>query len=200
MTCSFFLQEFDVRDVWNRFESWLSAHWPEGLGALNPPATDEQIAALQESIGLALPEDYVACLKVHNGQSYGVGGLFDGAEFLSTDEVLNQWKIWKGLLDGGEFAGIVSDPARGVRNDWWHPGWIPFTHNGGGDHLCLDLAPGASGSPGQVITMWHDSGERDCIAPDFGTWFTSYTKRAFSGDIVYSDEYGCLIDRQDAGL
>lgn len=188
-----------MHGVWTRFEAWLSEHWPEGLESLHPPATDEQIASLQEALGRALPDDFVACLKIHNGQDASVGGMFDGCEFLSTDEILAQWAVWKDLLDGGDFAGITSDPASGIQDDWWNAGWIPFTHDGGGNHLCLDLAPDASGTPGQVITMWHDSAERERLAPGFASWFESYTKRVFSGEIVYSAEYGGLIDREDAG-
>jgi len=189
-----------MHSEWTRFETWLSEHWPEGLASLNPPAADEQIASLQYALGVALPEDFVACLKIHNGQKPGAGGLFEGSEFLSSDEILAQWALWKELLDDGEFEGINSDPARGVRDDWWNANWIPFTHNGGGDHLCLDLAPGASGSVGQVISMWHDSGERELLAPDFGAWFKSFVKRVFSGDLVYSDEYGGIVSREDAEL
>ncbi len=189
-----------MNSQWTRFEEWLSEHWPAGLASLNPPATDEQIARLETALGCKLPDDYVSCLKIHNGQDTNVGGLFDGSEFLSTDEILAQWTVWKDLLDGGEFAGINSNPASGVRNDWWHAGWIPFTHNGGGDHLCLDLAPAPAGNVGQVISMWHDYGERDLKAPGFNAWFKAYTKRVFSGAVVYSDEYGGLINREDAEL
>ena len=187
-----------MHSLWNKFEVWLSENWPEGLAGLNPPATDQQIADLEKSLGVVLPKDYVTCLKIHNGQSQEIGGLFDGSEFLSTDEILAQWSVWKELLDSGEFAGINSDPATGVRNDWWNARWIPFTHNGGGDHLCLDLDPEASGSPGQVIMMWHDSSERELVALNFGTWFKLYAKGVFSGEFVYSDDYGGLINREDA--
>jgi cell wall assembly regulator SMI1 len=190
-----------MRDVWTRFEAWLSEHWPEGLASLNPPATDEQITGLQQALGVTLPDDYVACLKIHNGQASNAGGgMFDGYEFLSTDEILAQWAVWKELLDGGDFAGCNSDPSNGIRDDWWNARWIPITHNGCGDHFCLDFDPDASGSEGQVITMWHDSGERELLSRSFGAWFESYTKRVFSGDVVYSEEYGSLINREDAEL
>jgi cell wall assembly regulator SMI1 len=187
-----------MHSLWTRFEVWLAEHWPEGLASLNAPATDEQIVRLQEALGLTLPDDYVACLKIHNGQAADVGGMFEGSEFLSTDEILAQWTIWKDLLDSGDFIGIKSDPSNGVRDDWWNASWIPFTYNGSGDHLCLDLAPHVCGSSGQVITMWHDSSERELLAPNFRSWFNSYLKRVFSGDVVYSDEYGGLINSEDA--
>ena len=95
-----------MNDLWQSFETWLAAHWPEGLAALNPPATPAEIAVLEETLGTSLPSDFVACLKVHNGQSDAVGGLF-GTEFLSTRAIATQWVIWKDLLDSDAFDGIA---------------------------------------------------------------------------------------------
>ncbi len=182
---------------WTQFEAWLAEHWPEGLAGLNPPATDQEIADLEQALGVVLPPDYVACLKVHNGQRADFyGGMFDGQEFLSTAGVLAQWKVWKGLL--GEFVGLTSEPGPGIKDDWYNPAWIPFTHNGGGDHLCLDLDPAEGGTRGQIITMWHDAGERDLCAPSFAAWFSAYVDAVLQGQYVYSDDYGGLVDAADA--
>ena len=74
--------------LWKQFEAWLSIHWPDGLAALNPPATDEEIELLERGLGAKLPQDFVDCLKVHNGQSELAGGIFDNSEFLSTSAIL----------------------------------------------------------------------------------------------------------------
>lgn len=190
-----------MQNSWDRFEAWLAANWPAGLACLNPPASDEDIASLERALDVKLPEDYVSCLKIHNGQrANSGGGLFDGSEFLSSDEVLAQWSVWKELLDDDDFDGAESEPAPGIRNDWWHARWIPFTHNGGGDHLCIDLAPAATGHAGQVISMWHDSAERTLLAPDFGAWFKTYVDAVCAGDYVYAEEYDAIVSREDAGL
>jgi cell wall assembly regulator SMI1 len=190
-----------MKNLWDRFEAWLAENWPEGLACLNPPASDEQITSLEQALGVKLPEDYVTCLKIHNGQRTNSGGdLFDGGEFLSSDEVLGQWNIWKELLDDGDFDGAESEPAHGIGNDWWNARWIPFTHNGGGDHFCIDLAPAATGQAGQVISMWHDSAERTLLAPDFGAWLKTYVDAVCAGDYVYAEEYDAIVSREDAGL
>ena len=119
-----------MNELWKHFEAWLSVHWPDGLATLNPPAADEEIAALERALGGKLPRDYIDCLKVHNGQSDEAGGLFDGSEFLSASGVLRQWKVWKDLLDSGSFEGIHSEPQQGIRNAWWNVLWVPFTHDG----------------------------------------------------------------------
>src|SRR5436190_3583217 len=113
-----------MEELWRQFEAWLSTNWPEGLRQLNPPATSEQISELEKQLGVKLPADFVACLKVHNGQSE-YGGLFEGMEYLSLEEIHEQWSVWKGLLDGGDFKGLNSEPDPAIRNDWWNPRWIP---------------------------------------------------------------------------
>ena len=187
-----------MKDIWSQFENWLSANWPEGFAALNPPATDHEIASLESALGVKLPQDFIDCLKIHDGQSDTVGGVLDGQEFLSSKAILDQWSVWKDLLDSGDFSGIESEPQDGIRSDWWNASWIPFTHNGGGDHYCIDLAPGEGGQVGQVITMWHDMGERSLEAKSFRAWFTEYVAAVMAGDYLYSDDYGGLIHKDDA--
>ena len=186
-----------MQELWAQFEGWLQEHWPEGLADLNPPATDAEIQALEGGLGVALPADFVACLQLHNGQANGVGGLFNGTDFLSSHAVLGEWKIWKELLDGGHFADIKSEPPAGVRDDWWNPRWIPFTYNGCGDHDCIDLDPAAGGQSGQVISMWHDMAERDIQAPSFQAWFADYVQAVLAGEYVYSADYGGLVRAED---
>ncbi len=98
------------------------------------------------------------------------------------------------MLDGGDFNGISSAPDDGIKSNWWNPKWITFTHNGGGDHLCIDLDPSPNGVRGQVISMWHDMEERELKAPNFGAWFEDYVAGVLAGKYVYSEEYGGLID------
>jgi cell wall assembly regulator SMI1/Tfp pilus assembly protein PilE len=182
-----------MKDPWRQFEDWLSVHWPEGLAALNPPATDEEIASLEEALGTKLPRGFVDCLKIHNGQSESAGGLFDTSEFLSTGAILDQWKVWKGLLDSGDLDGLKSEPDEGIRRDWWNPLWIPFTHTGGGDHYCIDLAPDEGGQAGQVITMWQDIGGRELQAKSFEAWFQKYVSAVVTGEYTYSEDFDGLV-------
>ena len=194
LASSFPYQEGVMKELWDQFERWLRDNWPDGLSDLNPPATDEEIEELERELGVRLPEDFIACLKVHNGQKNLAGGLFGNSEFLSTREIFTQWKIWKSLLDSNDFQGFFSEPAPGIRNEWWNPRWIPFTHNGGGDHLCLDLDTASEGNSGQVITMWHDMGTREIQGVSFQSWFAGYVKAVLAGQYAYSDDYGGLVE------
>ncbi|KWE64809.1 hypothetical protein WL77_20605 [Burkholderia ubonensis] len=67
-------------------------------------------------------------------------------------------------------ALVAIEPEPGIRGDWYNLKWIPLTHNGSGDHLCVDLDPDEGGRIGQVIRVWHDSPERELVAKRVGEW------------------------------
>lgn len=159
---------------WTRLESALVARRPDVIHALNPAASTATIIELERQLSAVLPSDYVECLKVHDGQAPDSAWLFEEGEFLSSHRVARRWKIWNDLWVAGEFDGVDAKVDPGVGNQWWSPGWIPFTYNGAGDHLCLDLTPAAGGAIGQIITVWHDDPERRVVAPSFSAWFSRF--------------------------
>ena len=163
-----------MKQAWGKLESHLKTNNPELLEDLSPPATDAEIHELEYKLGVALPTDFVDCLKIHNGQKGASEWLFSGSEFLSSQRIMEEWTIWKNFLDNGDFDGNEIKPAIGIKPVWWGPKWIPFTYNGWGDHLCLDLDPASQGRTGQVITLWHDDGARNKKADSFAKWFTDF--------------------------
>lgn len=163
-----------MKHQWEILEVWLKANNPTLMADLNPPASDADIQELEKKIGLKLPKNFIECLKVHNGQKGEAEWLFSGLEFLSSQRILDEWAIWKNLLDGGDFDGSKAKPDAGIQSVWWSPKWIPFTYNGAGDHLCLDLDPAGGGRAGQVITLWHDDGARKKKADSFAQWFAEF--------------------------
>lgn len=162
---------------WDVLEACLSRSSPDVLADLNPPATDADVERLQHRLGVGLPADFVACLKVHDGQKGRSKWLFGDWEFLQSRRIAEEWSIWKRLLDAGDFEGMRAQTERGVKACWWSPHWIPFTGNGSGDHLCMDLDPDVGGHIGQVITFWHDNGRRRKESNSFGEWFAVFVER-----------------------
>jgi cell wall assembly regulator SMI1 len=190
--------EAGVNELWNRLQTWLEQNAPELLETMQPGASETQIAALEKHLGVRLPDDYRAFLQLCNGQVEGAEfGFYDG-ELLSVDTVKFQWDVWKKLLDQGTFEESRAAPHPGIKNDWWNARWIPFTHDGGGNNLCLDLDPAKGGTVGQVITMWHDSSERELMFPSFTVWLESVLDGLESGEIVFdAKEYNALMDWGD---
>ena len=186
-----------MNEEFKRFEEWLKSNYEEGFEDLNPPATTEEIEELKVTLGFELPNDLIDMLKIHNGQKNDAGWLFDGQEFLSSHNIINQWKVWKNLLDDGSFDGSSSEPDDGIKNDWWNEKWIPFTYNGAGDHYCIDMDPSQDGTSGQIMTMWHDDDERKLLSSSLSQWFKSYVDGLYSGQYVYTDEYDSIMTKDD---
>lgn len=159
---------------WEKLETWLEANRPAVLADLNAGADDAAVDDLQARLGLRLPEDFIACLRVHNGQKGQAAPLFDTYAFLPARRILMSWTSWNELQGGGDFDGREGRAAGPVRPLWWSPGWVPFASNGGGDYLCLDMDPPPQGQRGQIIRVFHDVADRIVIASGFGTWFEGF--------------------------
>lgn len=183
--------------LWQRLETWLGVHAPDLLADLQPGATEQAIQQTETFLGVQLPEDFKAVYRRHNGQDEASDWLFNGREFLSLERIQEEWQVWKELLDGGDFDHSASEPDTGIRTDWWHAQWIPITYDGAGNHDCLDLAPAEGGTVGQIIEFWHDDPDRKVLAESYGTWFAAFVLACESGQYIYSEEYGSIVD-QDA--
>lgn len=160
-----------MKKQWEKLEAWLRINHPSLLGDLNPPASDADILELEQRLGIALPTDYIASLKIHNGQKGRDGWLFNNREFLSTQQTLMSWSAWNDLLDEGDLDDKVSRPDASIQSGWWRKAWVPFATDGCGNYLCLDLSPSASGQYGQVINVFHDVQDRTREATSFTAWF-----------------------------
>ena len=182
--------------AWARIELWLAEFAPEVLNSLQPGATDEQISNTEAALGVTFPEDVRASYRIHDGQSPEGPGIMDAWEFLSLSRMLDEWRIWKGLLDGGDLADAKSEPEEGVADDWWNPKWVPLTYSGSGDHHCLDLAPMPGGEVGQIVLMYHDIPTRQVVAQSLGEWLKDFADDLEAGRYVYDeDQYYGLVNK-----
>src|SRR5262245_24778912 len=190
-----------MKAVWDRIHVWLRAHAPEVLQSLRPGASEAQLRAAEQAMGVTLPDDVRACYAVHDGQGtgpYGSSpGFLYGWEWCSLGRMVEEWRCWKGLLDTGTFDDNVGDPHGLVRPVWWHPGWIPLTCSGAGDNQCLDLAPATGGRVGQVIEMWHDDAHRAVLARSFAAWVAAFADELEDGAYSTSPDYDGLVPVED---
>ncbi len=187
-----------MEGTWARIERWLAESAPDVLHSLRAGAPDEQISNAEAALGVTLPEDVRTSYRMHDGQSPDGPGLVDAWEFLSLSRMVEEWRIWKGLLDGGDLAEAKSEPEEGVADDWWSPKWVPLTYSGSGDHHCLDLAPTPDGEVGQIILMYHDVPTRQVVARSFGAWLEAFADDLEAGRYVYDeDQYYGLVNKDE---
>lgn len=129
---------------------------------LPEPATEEEVAELEEDLGYSLPPDLRALYGICNGDNWE-DGLFDGHPWFSIDAI-NDTAAGGGVEEWTDVAlsweyephrTLIrdSDPAGAVKRSIMRPGWIPFADSTGGDFLAVDMDPGPMGRPGQVIMI-----------------------------------------------
>lgn len=174
-----------VAQSWSRLDPWLAAHPKEIPSGLNPGASEDDIRSLEAALEMKLPADFIESLKIHDGQPGIAGDFFDGDSLLPARRIVSAWNVWRKLVTSDDFDDCGAEPDDGIKDDWYNPKWIPFTSDGMGNHLCLDLDPAEGGTPGQVIRVWHDDGERTLVARSFREWLyrfvTEYTDDSASG-------------------
>ena len=87
--------EIDIRECWSVIEDVLRIQAPGLFATLAPPASEAEIAELEQIIGLRLPNDLTASLRCHNGQRdpSRLWSLTDGGMLLSTSGIAESWQI-----------------------------------------------------------------------------------------------------------
>ncbi|WP_245983023.1 SMI1/KNR4 family protein [Trinickia fusca] len=160
----------NLRDTWKQLDDWFAADPARLPGGLNGPANADEIATLHALLDVTLPNEFVESLGIHNGQANPGAVFADDDTLLNAREIVAQWSIWRKLVADGDFDDTTSEPDPGVKDDWYNLKWIPFTHDGSGNHLCLDLDPAEGGVVGQVIRVWHDDVQRERVAWSFAQW------------------------------
>lgn len=187
-----------MKEIWVRLENWLELNTPTNIKFINSGTSLLEIEETEKLLEIIFPEDVRKSYLIHNGQPENAPGLIDGVEFLSLKRIKQEWTNWKDLLDEKHFEGISSEPHEEIKNDWWNPRWIPLTYDGSGNHICLDLDPTEKGKVGQIITMWHDSRERELLADDFSSWLENYVDELEEGRYIFDDEeYYAIVDKND---
>ncbi len=165
-----------VSETWAQLEAHLQRTAPAQLADLNGPAAAADIAELEREVGRPLPQAFKECLSRHNGQAGRADWLFDGEEFLSIARILGEWRVLTRMANAGEFNTRETRPGGRVKTGWWRPGWIPFTADGAGNHLCLDLDPAPGGRAGQIVAFDHEFESRDVRSQGFAQWFAEFTR------------------------
>jgi cell wall assembly regulator SMI1 len=182
----------EVARAWDRIEAWLAQHLPSAQ--LNPPAAEDDIAALETKVGVRLPDDLRASLLRHDGEDVDDGpALAAGMPLLGVDGIDSEWTLWTDMQARGEFeAG--PEPSTVIRTDeWFRRGWIPFAGSDGQD-FCIDYDPGPDGRAGQLVSMDHETGATPHPVPSFTAWLTLLADELESGVWVVEDGYLDVAD------
>jgi cell wall assembly regulator SMI1 len=147
-----------------RIDEWLRTYRPSYYEYLQPPLTDAQVSDFESFVGTPLREDLRILYQWKGGQS-GISPepLYDGRTFMQLEEIREAVRANNELLEMGVFE----------QENWWHPHWVPFLTDGGGNFLCVDLEGAFAGQPGQLLTFWSESPVRNIEYPSLSSFLSN---------------------------
>lgn len=156
-----------MRQIWRRLERWAESI--DARPELRPGCNEADLDALEAELGRRLPADFRAFYRIHDGQERGAElGLIYGLPILPIDEVANTWRTWAEIADAwDDHSHERCLSGQRVQPLYANRGWVPFTHDWGGNHLGVDLAPGPTGLVGQVINFGRDEQDKYVLADTF---------------------------------
>lgn len=185
-----------MKAVMERLEKWLDANTPEIREDLAPGCSDAAIAEFENLVGRPFPESLKDLYRWHDGQRGATNsGLFYGLEFLSLAKARENWESWKDIIDewspeemteGSAFC--TSGTPDAVQALYANRYWIPFAYDYCGNHLGVDLDPGARGTVGQVINFGSDEEDKYVVGSSVAAFMEWLVDQLESGNFAISEE------------
>lgn len=181
-----------VARAWARIEASLSTVLPASLHQLEPPAEVEAIDAVEASLGVVLPQDFRASLRIHNGTKFVAGSdqpspvplnyLYDTSGIVETtrmwrdnydeDPLWHDPRVWAYLVDDGNNL-FLNGPVRPIVGS---AGAVLVGDMNGDVTWFLDLDPAPGGTPGQVVRVDVELSTWDVLAPSWTQLLVRYAE------------------------
>lgn len=184
----------DIRPVLARLDAWYAAHLPPDQYKWNPPATADQIAAFEKTVGRTMPEAWTQLYRWHNGENDDRLGHVYGLPLLTLQFAADEWKAWQEVLDdfkGNRYAIPGSGwPVGAVDPAYINPAWIPLTADGSGNSIGLDFDPWPGGRVGQVILYGRDEDVKAVLAESLGGFLSWLADLLEAGNFRLDDVPG----------
>lgn len=162
-----------VQSLLERMERRLAANRPDYFARLQPGVTDAQLDAFEARYSFKLPPAFRSLYRWRNGQEER---CFESLQLNRMFSPLEDVAEIKEMFDG--MIGHDFD-----RPEWWRRGWVPFLSNGGGSHLCVDVAAEDGGQTGQLVAFWKADEDRPVEYPSVEVWLADLVESMESGEL-----------------
>jgi cell wall assembly regulator SMI1 len=203
-----------VDRAWARIEASLSGILPASLRQLEAPAEAAAIDAVEAALGVVLPQDFRASLRIHNGTKwiysadgqlqpspiplnylYDTNGIVEATRMWRDsyyeDPVRSDPRVWAYLVDERQHL-FLNGPVRPIVGS---AGAVLVGDMNGDVTWFLDLDPPPGGTPGQVVRVDVESSMWDVLAP---SWTQLLVRYAEDLELFATDRSTLEID-QDCG-
>src|SRR5262245_20458722 len=133
-----------AREVWATLKDLIRVEAPHLLRRIPAGADPGTIAKFEAELALPLPPLLRELYLLHDGigmppfSQDGEWRCAEPCDFLPFDTLIEYWRGLKSLLDRGHLRQPVELVRGPVKAVWWTPTWLPITHDGAGNHYCVD--------------------------------------------------------------
>jgi cell wall assembly regulator SMI1 len=186
--------------TWERIAKEIERISPNAFAALNPPATDEKIASLENKLGVALPEEFKAYLSTFDGQNidgeyFPLAGFY---RFLDVDSIIKSIDEMQFLFSDEEPIGFLKENK--IQPVIWDRLWVPIAEFNGSDRLVLDMHSGKNGQDGQLFRYWNgfDSESDEVVCANSFGEFSAELLRRLQNDL-FKLEDDCIFFEDEEG-
>ncbi len=169
-----------VDDCWSILEAQIGPPL-----ALPPGAPAAAILHAETELGLQFPGDLRRFLLRHDGSPghvispYKLGG--GGQSFMAIADIVATAKLMVEIGASFEQEGEFGQQTGPVKPHYWNRQWIPFTDDGCGDNIVVDLDPGAGGTVGQIVDWCHEGGVSTYQTSSLRLWLNEVIQEIRNG-------------------
>lgn len=168
------------------FVQHLQAQFPTLAGELNPAAAEDTLKAVTNWFGQPLPAEIRQAYQIADGQRSPLPGVLFGMQWLSLEKAHQEYQIWLDVTS--DDSSLRCKPEGAIQPVNFSPAWFPFAVDGGGNGLAVDLAPGSTGTLGQIITYGPDEQTRLVVAPTLTAFFEWAAQELKAGYLNTEDQ------------
>ncbi len=149
-----------------------------GFPAACVGASVQDLQSLEQVFGYSLPTDLKSIYLFSDGEPELPDGepfgIFYSYEFINVQSALKhlttieQARAFWAKQSASEQPVAQSVPDGVVEEALYHPAWLPFAFDWGGNYFAVDFSPGSNGVVGQVINFGRDEDVHFQLAISFG--------------------------------
>jgi cell wall assembly regulator SMI1 len=195
----------DYEAFWRRVNSVFETHAPGLLRAMNPPATAEQLEAVEGEIGYQLHADIREAYLRHDGMIYPENGAYQFPLF-DTMAVWMPLKValeaWRALRSSYAEIRVTAPDMFPKPADWWadlhvrpvswDEGHFPIGDTSTTYQIFVDMVPAGKGQVGQIFGDDGSAEDQPLLAPSFNVLLNAIAGHLESGAVLFDPSKGGL--------
>ncbi|CAN3367167.1 cell wall assembly regulator Smi1p [Diutina catenulata] len=219
-----------VDSLWDRIEKWMEDEYPELEDCLEDGVTTADLNEFENDLGCgSLPTEFRQFYKRHDGQMRGgkPTGVLMGLTLMDLESIHEEHAVWCKVADrlekqqffarkqasegtsksAGEAAPHFTSnqrsvPTNAIKPVYYYRGWVPLFKDYYGNQVALDLAPGPSGTWGQMILFGRDFDTKLVVASSFQEFIFMFVQDLENGNFRVDsneirEELGFLSSSRD---